>query len=168
MEPGARRAHVAAQPRDAPAFQEGGGATARAAGRGRARVSDQGASVIVVGGGLAGLSAAFELSERDVEVLLIEAGDVVGGRTASWTEDGMPVESGLHRFLGFSRRCRACWSAPAWTWARWCAGRTSSRSACPTAARRGSWACPRSTSPCGPSAASWPTTTSSARGTSSR
>ncbi|MDQ4071057.1 MAG: FAD-dependent oxidoreductase, partial [Actinomycetota bacterium] len=59
------------------------------------------APVIVVGGGLAGLTAAFELSERAVPVLLLEAGEVVGGRTASWSEDGMPVESGLHRFLGF-------------------------------------------------------------------
>ncbi|MFP5372013.1 MAG: FAD-dependent oxidoreductase, partial [Actinomycetes bacterium] len=57
--------------------------------------------VVVVGGGLAGLSCAFELSEREVPVLLLEAGDVVGGRTASWLQDGMPVESGLHRFLGF-------------------------------------------------------------------
>jgi len=60
-----------------------------------------GPQVVVVGGGLAGLSCAFELSERGVPVLLLEAGDVVGGRTASWVEDGMPVESGLHRFLGF-------------------------------------------------------------------
>lgn len=57
--------------------------------------------VVVVGGGLAGLAAAFELSDAGVPVVLLEAGDVVGGRTASWTEDGMPVESGLHRFLGF-------------------------------------------------------------------
>jgi 15-cis-phytoene desaturase len=57
--------------------------------------------IVVVGGGLAGLGCAFELSERGVPVLLLEAGDVVGGRTASWVEAGMPVESGLHRFLGF-------------------------------------------------------------------
>jgi 15-cis-phytoene desaturase len=57
--------------------------------------------VVVAGGGLAGLSCAFELAERQVPVLLLEAGDVVGGRTASWMEDGMPVESGLHRYLGF-------------------------------------------------------------------
>lgn len=57
--------------------------------------------VVVVGGGLAGLSCAFELAERKVPVLLLEAGDVVGGRTASWLEHGMAVESGLHRFLGF-------------------------------------------------------------------
>ncbi|MFP5317690.1 MAG: FAD-dependent oxidoreductase [Acidimicrobiia bacterium] len=59
------------------------------------------AGVVVVGGGLAGLACAFELAERDAHVLLFEAGAVVGGRTASWLEDGMPVESGLHRFLGF-------------------------------------------------------------------
>ncbi|MDP9401968.1 MAG: FAD-dependent oxidoreductase [Actinomycetota bacterium] len=60
-----------------------------------------GGRVVVVGGGLAGLSCAFELSDRGVPVLLLEAGDVVGGRTASWAKDGMAVESGLHRFLGF-------------------------------------------------------------------
>ncbi|MBW3614119.1 MAG: FAD-dependent oxidoreductase [Actinobacteria bacterium] len=54
-----------------------------------------------MGGGLAGLSCAFEVAERGVPVLLFEAGEVVGGRTASWSKDGMPVESGLHRFLGF-------------------------------------------------------------------
>lgn len=68
---------------------------------GRTLVSGPHVPVAVVGGGLAGLSCAFELSERGVGVLLLEAGDVVGGRTASWDEDGMPVESGLHRFLGF-------------------------------------------------------------------
>ncbi|HVL27500.1 MAG TPA: FAD-dependent oxidoreductase [Acidimicrobiales bacterium] len=57
--------------------------------------------VVVVGGGLAGLACAFELADQHVDVMLLEAGAVVGGRTASWVEDGMAVESGLHRFLGF-------------------------------------------------------------------
>ncbi|HEV2767046.1 MAG TPA: FAD-dependent oxidoreductase [Acidimicrobiales bacterium] len=57
--------------------------------------------VVVVGGGLAGLSCAYELTSKGVEVVLLEARDVVGGRTSSWMEDGMPVESGLHRFLGY-------------------------------------------------------------------
>lgn len=56
--------------------------------------------VVVVGAGLAGLSCAFELAERGHDVLLLEAREVVGGRTSSWVEAGMPVESGLHRFLG--------------------------------------------------------------------
>ncbi|MDQ4132518.1 MAG: FAD-dependent oxidoreductase, partial [Actinomycetota bacterium] len=64
-------------------------------------MSVAGSPVVVVGGGLAGLACAFELRARNVPVLLLEAGAVVGGRTASWIEDGMPVESGLHRFLGF-------------------------------------------------------------------
>ncbi|HEX7184912.1 MAG TPA: FAD-dependent oxidoreductase [Thermoanaerobaculia bacterium] len=59
------------------------------------------ADVIVVGAGLAGLSCGLELSSRDRGVLLLEAGPVVGGRTSSWNEGGMMVESGLHRVLGF-------------------------------------------------------------------
>lgn len=61
------------------------------------------ADVVVVGAGLAGLSCAFELSCRGRGVLLLEAGPVVGGRTSSWEQDGMMVESGLHRVLGFYR-----------------------------------------------------------------
>lgn len=55
----------------------------------------------MVGAGLAGLSAAFELTDRDRRVLVLEAGPVVGGRTASWDDRSMRVESGLHRVLGF-------------------------------------------------------------------
>ncbi len=75
--------------------------------RGQRLMAATGAPVVVVGGGLAGLSCAFELSElrelreQGVGVVLVEAGAVVGGRTGSWVEDGMAVESGLHRFLGF-------------------------------------------------------------------
>jgi 15-cis-phytoene desaturase len=59
------------------------------------------ADVVVVGAGLAGLSCALELTTRRRGVLLLEGGRVVGGRTSSWDEDGMLVESGLHRVLGF-------------------------------------------------------------------
>lgn len=59
------------------------------------------ADVVVVGAGLAGLSCALELGSRGRGVLLLEAKPVVGGRTSSWNEDGMVVESGLHRVLGF-------------------------------------------------------------------
>lgn len=57
--------------------------------------------IIIIGTGLAGLSAGFELTEKNRKVLMIEARNVIGGRTSSWIEDGMQVESGLHRFLGF-------------------------------------------------------------------
>jgi len=59
--------------------------------------------VIVVGAGLAGLSCAVELIKAGKSVTVLEARSVLGGRTASWTEDGMEVESGLHKFLGFYR-----------------------------------------------------------------
>jgi 15-cis-phytoene desaturase len=56
---------------------------------------------IVIGGGLAGLSAAFELAERGLQTVLIEAAPQVGGRTSNWRENGMDVESGIHKFVGF-------------------------------------------------------------------
>jgi hypothetical protein len=34
-------------------------------------------------------------------VLLLEASPYFGGRTASWNKNGMEVEAGLHRILGF-------------------------------------------------------------------
>src|SRR5690554_6445773 len=56
---------------------------------------------IIIGGGLAGLSAAFRLAAKELKVLLLEAREHVGGRAASWDDQGMLVESGLHRYLGF-------------------------------------------------------------------
>ncbi len=58
---------------------------------------------VVIGSGLAGLSAAFELSEAGLSVIVLEAEDRVGGRTANWKTDGMDVESGIHKFVGFYR-----------------------------------------------------------------
>jgi uncharacterized protein with NAD-binding domain and iron-sulfur cluster len=46
-------------------------------------------SVAVLGGGIAGLTAAHELAERDYEVTVYEANDRVGGKARS-----MPVEAG--------------------------------------------------------------------------
>jgi 15-cis-phytoene desaturase len=60
-------------------------------------------NVIVVGAGLAGLAAAFELCKAGLSVRVLESRDVLGGRTSSWIQDGMPVESGLHKFLGIYR-----------------------------------------------------------------
>lgn len=57
--------------------------------------------VLIIGSGLAGLSSGLELALQGRSVLLVEAKGHVGGRTASWDQEGMLVESGLHRFLGF-------------------------------------------------------------------
>jgi 15-cis-phytoene desaturase len=56
---------------------------------------------IVVGAGLAGLSAGFELAERGLRPLVIESANQVGGRTSNWRSNGMNVESGIHKFVGF-------------------------------------------------------------------
>lgn len=51
--------------------------------------------VVVVGAGLAGLSAARRLDAHGVEVVVVEARDRVGGRTeGGHTADGTPVELG--------------------------------------------------------------------------
>src|SRR5215213_6152970 len=59
--------------------------------------------VIVIGSGLAGLSCAYRLAAAKCKVIVLEASKILGGRTSSWTEDGMAVESGLHKFLGIYR-----------------------------------------------------------------
>lgn len=56
---------------------------------------------IVVGGGLAGLSAAVQLVEKGKDVVVLEYMPHLGGRTANWNEKGMEVESGLHRYIGY-------------------------------------------------------------------
>jgi isorenieratene synthase len=60
--------------------------------------------VVVVGGGLAGVSAACVLAERGAKVTLLEKELFLGGRVAAWTEqlsDGAPfeMERGFHAFF---------------------------------------------------------------------
>src|SRR5215469_7337168 len=57
--------------------------------------------VVVVGGGLAGLTAAFRLGQAGFAVEVLEAREVLGGKASSWRDaDGDWIESGLHVFFG--------------------------------------------------------------------
>lgn len=57
--------------------------------------------VLVIGGGLAGLSSALALSERGFQVVVVERDVVLGGRARSWadTATGDAVDIGPHVLL---------------------------------------------------------------------
>lgn len=57
--------------------------------------------VIVVGAGLAGITCAYKLIKENKKVLLIEKESFLGGRTSSWSDEGLFIESGFHRHIGF-------------------------------------------------------------------
>ena len=58
-------------------------------------------SVLILGGGLAGLTAAKRLTDRGFSVTLLEKRAIYGGKVSSWQdEDGDWIESGTHCFFG--------------------------------------------------------------------
>ncbi len=61
------------------------------------------ATVAVVGGGLAGLAASYELSRRGFDVTLLEKSPQLGGKIASWdievNGEAMRMEHGFHGFF---------------------------------------------------------------------
>jgi squalene-associated FAD-dependent desaturase len=60
------------------------------------------ASVVVVGGGLAGIAAACELADAGLRVTLVEKRPFLGGRSYSYRDkrSGVEVDNGQHVFLG--------------------------------------------------------------------
>ena len=60
---------------------------------------DNQADVVVVGGGLAGISAAIELAEAGLRVTLLEARPWLGGATCSFARRGLTIDNGQHAFL---------------------------------------------------------------------
>jgi squalene-associated FAD-dependent desaturase len=54
---------------------------------------------VVIGGGLAGITAAVALAKADHEVTLLEAKPRLGGATMSFSRDGLVIDTGQHVFL---------------------------------------------------------------------
>ena len=55
------------------------------------------AHVVVVGGGVGGISAAIELAERGLSVTVLERAGALGGKVRGWRDkDGYSLEHGLH------------------------------------------------------------------------
>jgi isorenieratene synthase len=79
------------------------GTTWPAVGTGRRARLEGERRVVIVGGGLAGMSAAAVLAARGYRVTLCEAGDALGGKLAGWpiTVEGVevPMEHGFHGFF---------------------------------------------------------------------
>ncbi|MDQ3886623.1 MAG: FAD-dependent oxidoreductase [Actinomycetota bacterium] len=72
--------------------------------RSRPRAVPKDTTALVVGAGVAGISAAVVLAERGVSVTLLEAADTLGGRLGAWPvrlPDGATqnVEHGFHAFF---------------------------------------------------------------------
>ncbi|HEY1819442.1 MAG TPA: hydroxysqualene dehydroxylase HpnE [Trebonia sp.] len=55
--------------------------------------------VAVIGGGLAGITAAIALAKAKHEVTLLEAKPRLGGATMSFNRDGLVIDTGQHVFL---------------------------------------------------------------------
>jgi squalene-associated FAD-dependent desaturase len=55
--------------------------------------------VVVIGGGLAGISAAIELADRGLPVTVLESRPWLGGATWSFGRRGLTIDNGQHAFL---------------------------------------------------------------------
>lgn len=53
----------------------------------------------IIGAGITGLTAAYELSKRNIEVELLEADSQIGGIAASTSIDGIAIEKYYHHFF---------------------------------------------------------------------
>src|SRR5205807_8135217 len=62
-------------------------------------VQMSGRNVVVVGGGLAGISAALDCAHADASVTLVEVRPRLGGAAYSFERDGLWLDNGQHVFL---------------------------------------------------------------------
>jgi oxygen-dependent protoporphyrinogen oxidase len=63
--------------------------------------------VVIVGGGIAGLTIAYDLGRRGLEVLLLEAEDRLGGLISTSVRDGFLMDGGPDAFLRAKPHARA-------------------------------------------------------------
>ena len=58
-------------------------------------------TVIVIGGGLSGLSCGKYLTDLGYSVTVVERANILGGKVSAWRDkDGDWIETGLHVFFG--------------------------------------------------------------------
>ena len=57
------------------------------------------AAIVVIGGGVAGITAALDCAERGSEVTLVEVRPRLGGAAYSFQRDGLELDNGQHVFL---------------------------------------------------------------------
>jgi phytoene dehydrogenase-like protein len=55
--------------------------------------------VVVIGGGLAGITAALDCAKAGADVTLLESRGRLGGAAYSFERDGLSVDNGQHVFL---------------------------------------------------------------------
>ena len=60
-----------------------------------------GLRLLVVGGGITGLAAAWEATGQGAEVLLVEASDRFGGKLRTEHVDGLAIEAGPDSFVAY-------------------------------------------------------------------
>jgi phytoene dehydrogenase-like protein len=63
--------------------------------------------VVIVGGGLAGMTIAKELRKRNVPAIILESAGRLGGKAGADLRDGIWIEHGYHVFPGWYRNVRA-------------------------------------------------------------
>ena len=80
-----------------------GNGIARAASPNLAHGSGQGRSVVILGAGISGLAAAWELSKADYQCIVLEATDRAGGRNLTVRHGDVITEVDSRQTIGFDR-----------------------------------------------------------------
>lgn len=65
--------------------------------------------VVVIGGGPAGLTAAYELSKHSIPVTVLESSSMVGGHARTETYKGYRFDIGGHRFFTKIEEVNTIW-----------------------------------------------------------